>query len=590
MKHDMHRWRRLGLSLALFPFLAAFGSAQRAEEPRVSAQLSTGVARLGERVMLTISVENARDVRLIGVPEVQGLTLGEPSGPNRFQNTQILNGRVYESFQINWGIPVRPADEGEYTIPPIELSVDGEKMATKPVRLRVVRDLRGEDLGFLGIRTSSAKVVEGQPFTLELRFGWNETVPVNLVDLSLPWWGAVPGLVEVERDGPAAGSNLTDRIGINGKFGLAVFEQVEPNAEEQGRVVFRLTQSFLATRAGAIEFPSSVLEFAKVRERGIFSPPEKTSYFVRAEPFTLEVVSLPREGQPLDYSGAVGELSVRANADVRDVQVGESIKVAVEWTGDGNLEFFEAPDLKRIDAFRGFRVFGSTEEKRFDLRKVVYDLAPVDEGVSEIPSVSLSVFDPRTSCYTTVASEPIPIRVRPLERAVSLASDEEKEFAREIEDIDSAPLARTAPRRNDTAAADHALIAGLAAVPLGWIALRTVVRRRRGDPAAPLERARRRARRALVRSLARSADPRIGLDAFTAFLAARAKEPFEAWVGRDIEDWISRRRPELDPEERDLVRKAADLVQRLERAVFGGGPAVPRAEILATAQSLAEVL
>ncbi len=589
MKNGMHRWRRLGLFLALFPVLVGFAAAQRGEEPRVSAQLSTGVARLGERVMLSIAVENARDVRLSGVPEVQGLILDEASGPHRIQNTQILNGKVYESFQINWRILIRPSDEGEYAIPPIELLVDGQKMATKPVRLRVVRDLRGEDLGFLVIRASSAKVVEGQPFTLELRFGWNETVPVNFADLALPWWGAVPGLVEVERDGPPPGSSTTDRIGINGEYGVALFERAEPDAEEQGRVVFRLTRSFLASRAGAIEFPSSVLEFAKVRERGIFSTPEKTSYFVRAEPFSLEVVPLPREGQPLEYSGAVGELSVRANADVRDVQVGESIKVTVEWTGDGNLEFFEAPDPKRIDAFRGFRVFGSTEEKRFDLRRVVYDLAPVDEHVSEIPALPLSVFDPRTSCYTTVASEPIPIRVRPLERAVALEAEEKKEFAREIEDIDSRPLARTVPRRNGTSA-DHALLAGLAVAPLGWIALRTVVRRRRGDPAAPQERARRRARRALERSLARADGQREALDAFTRFLAARAKEPFEAWVGRDVEGWILRQRPELDPKKRDVVRRAASLVQRLERAVFGGGPAVPREEILMTAESLAEVL
>ena len=76
----------------------------------------------------------------------------------------------------------------------------------------------------------------------------------------------------------------------------------------------------------------------------------------------------------LASSGAVGVLSVRASADTRDVVVGDSIKLTVDWTGDGNLEFFEAPDLGLFDAFRGFQVYGSAEEKSLDRRRVVYDL------------------------------------------------------------------------------------------------------------------------------------------------------------------------------------------------------------------------
>ena len=72
------------------------------------------------------------------------------------------------------------------------------------------------------------------------------------------------------------------------------------------------------------------------------------------------MIPLPEQGRPLDFSGAVGTFHASARADRTDVDVGDSIKLSVEWTGDGNLEFFAPPELDRLDAFAGFRVFGKT--------------------------------------------------------------------------------------------------------------------------------------------------------------------------------------------------------------------------------------
>ncbi len=572
-------------ALALLAWPAHPLRAQRSGEPKVSAQLSTGVARLGERVLLTIAVENAREVRITRMPEVPGLAFGDPSGPSSYQSTQILNGRRYDSFQINWRLPIRPSQEGEFSIPPIGLDVDGRALETRPLRLRVVVDLRGADLGFLCIRPSSAKVVEGEPFTLELRFGWDASTSINYADLSLPWWGALPGLVELDTGDLPSGAQRVEGVRINGESGLVV-EQVESAPGEENFQVFRLVRSFLPSRPGPVEFPESFLEFAKIREN-FFDTRKVASYFVRAEPFTLEVVPLPLEGQPLDYSGAVGTLAVHASADVRDVGVGESIKFTVEWTGQGNLEFFQAPDPKRIDSFHSFRVFGSTEEKRFELRRVVYDLAPLDESVREIPALPLSVFDPEQGVYRTLATDAIPIRVRPLERSATLGEDAgAKSFASDIEDIDARPLAGPSAGE-DAFPGDYAVLASLVSVPLGWILLRGAVRARRGDPGAPLERRRRRARLSLTRALSRSTEPRAVLDAFTDYLAARAKDPPQAWAGRDVETWAAARGAGSAPASqaaREAARDVARVVRRLEAAVFGGGPLVPREEVLAAAE------
>ena len=126
--------------------------------------------------------------------------------------------------------------------------------------------------------------------------------------------------------------------------------------EHQDRT-FELRRQFVATRPGTLEIPTSFLVFSEVESGGIFNSRQRTRsrYFVGAPPQSLEVRELPADGRPLDYSNAVGRFHVRATTDRWDVDAGDSIKLTLEWLGEGNLEFFERPDLARLDAFRGFR-------------------------------------------------------------------------------------------------------------------------------------------------------------------------------------------------------------------------------------------
>ena len=571
------RIRHLFLALTLLAALLPVHEAQRrGRTPRLSAQLSTGVARPGQAVNLSVVVEDADQARILGVPAVEGLQLSAPRGPSRRSFTQIVNGSsIVDSKQLTWSIEVRASQPGTFELPPIEVDVQGVVMRTEPLPFKVVRDLRGEDLGSFTITPSSTKVVEGQPFTVELRFGWDVSSNINYANLSLPWWGALPGALELEARELPPGVKQIEGVTVNDRVRVVV----EDAGEEDGRRVMYLRRSYLPARSGSIEFPTSFLEFGRLEERrrGIFSTGQQktASYYVGADPFVLEVVPLPTEGQPFDYSGAVGEIEARASADSRDVTVGDSIKLTVDWTGNGNLEFFEPPDLARIAGFESFKVFGTTEEKSFERRRVVYDLAPLDEGVRELPSVPLSVFDPEQGAYTRVVTDPIPIRVRPLEGRVNLAAETTEHFERDIRDIDARPLAERVEGSEDRLD-DRWVFAGLIGVPVAWLLLR-VLARRRGDPAAPLERRRRRARRDLARSLRGDVDSRVALESFTAFLAARAREPVEAWIGRD---------PRSLGDEEPVLDEAAELCARLEHAVFGRGGAVGTEEVLSMADRI----
>src|SRR6185436_10278309 len=85
--------------------------------------------------------------------------------------------------------------------------------------LKVVDDLKGEELGYFRI-DAPAQIVEGQPFVLEMRFGYDKALgeigeKVNYLNLMLPWLDQLPGLLELDPPAPTAGAGIVSPIGLN---------------------------------------------------------------------------------------------------------------------------------------------------------------------------------------------------------------------------------------------------------------------------------------------------------------------------------------------------------------------------------------
>ncbi len=552
-------------------------------QARVSVRLSSGVLKLGSEVALIASVENAAFSDVRPLPTVDGLRLGPWSSPSSRSSTSIVNGRVSRSDERTWTAAVRPERKGEFTIPPLEFSVDGGVVRTQALTLTVVEDLKGEELGTFNLRASSTKVVEGQPFSVEMIFGWDAalTERINWANLSLSWWGQLPGALENTPPPLSANAKLTEIV-LNTTDTVRVEEL--PRQQVRGRAfrMFRMVRSYTPTRSGSLEFPTSWLEFARIEDFGdIFSRRRERveSYFAKSEPLVIEVIQLPEQGRPADYGGAIGNFTARASAEPRDVDAGESIKLKVEWSGTGNLEFFSAPEPSRSEAFNGFRVYGKTETKSLDSRSVVYDLAPKSADVKEIPPLVLPVFDPQSNRYTSVATPAIAINVRALGRASGLSDPDGFVAQNDLRDVPSALGGEgELPRPGTTT-----VLGAFAALPLIWIGLARVARRR-GDPWAPRERARRRARKQLARELSGATSARAELVALQNFLGARTAERAEAWEGRDIQGWFARQAHQVPAA---AVLELERLVDELEAAEWGG---VPRSGGRARALEVAETL
>ncbi|MFT5732046.1 MAG: hypothetical protein ACJAZN_000589 [Planctomycetota bacterium] len=556
---------------------------QTSVAPEVDVSLSSSLVKVGEPVVIRVNVSRGAGsggrgggVKFGLMPEVEGVEFGrwQSAGTSTIMTTDS-RGRTVASSKSSYLIEVKPAGAGEYVIPPISMTIDGD-VYVRPIEgmeLRIVEDLAASDLLFMERQDVPKRVFEGEPYTVEIDWGWDAELEHEGLNLRLPWYGRQDGVVELEMmqsgdvyDFPAGRNQATKVMGI-------------ADVKRDGRRfrAFRFRRRFVATRPGKVEFSRSIFEFAPRAERGSrFIRGRTRSYYRPLAPFSIEVVPVPEAGRPIAWTGAVGMISASREALNRDVDAGEPIDFTIIYEGEGNLEFFSAPDLSRLPAFDGFRVLGVDDEKGAYERVIKYDLVPLNSSITEVPSVPLIVFDTGSETYVELRTESLPIRVRAVEGAGDDPFGGEAEVeappAMVLRDIEARPVGTVGgaaaggfwSRGPGVGGALLALVLSL----VGWILMRKLARAQ-GDPNSAEARRRRKALRSLERGLS-STDPIQRSAAFEAFLAARtATEPGE-WIGQAELPLGQVNKNGLSKE---LQETYARLRRHLDAAVFGGHPA-----------------
>jgi hypothetical protein len=142
-------------------------------------------------------------------------------------------------------------------------------------------------------------------------------------------------------------------------------------------------------------------------------PVDRKDVVVRGERARLVVLSLPEEGRPADFSGAIGRFSLSAGAEPRELASGEGLALEVVIQAlDPHGDLSQASEPRLSDP-GDFHVRGSLVEREAQRMLVRYDLVPRDPTVRAIPPVRFVFFDTTPPAgYRTLASEPIAITVR----------------------------------------------------------------------------------------------------------------------------------------------------------------------------------
>jgi hypothetical protein len=188
--------------------------------------------------------------------------------------------------------------------------------------------------------------------------------------------------------------------------------------------------SISPTRAGTLNFGPCILkaQLTVQRQRSRNGWPFDDSMFdqmfgrteVREVPITIdavpiEVLPLPTEGRPADFSGAIGQWKLDVTAKPTDVAVGDPITVTIKISGDGNIDTVPALKLGPLDGFKTYDPTTKTTKNDLNTtgeRVMQQVLIAKSTDVKQLPEVRLVYFDPEARAYKTAVQPPIPLMVK----------------------------------------------------------------------------------------------------------------------------------------------------------------------------------
>lgn len=370
----------------------------------LTATLDREVLGMGDSAMLKVVVEGGGGSESPRIPTVAGIRVTPAGRATRFE---MVNRRQRVFVELSYLVTATRV--GRYSIGPITVNVGGQTLQAEALDLNVVAAgdpaaNTGDGMdqaAFLELRVPERDVYVGEPWVAEV---WLYALGGRL--LQAP---------QLQEEG-----FLLGKLQDGGQ---------EPNIRTNNRLYMRarFLQPLTAARAGdlPVQAANCIIEIPVSRRSGLsdlfddtfFGLRENRRFSLSSPSRTVRVRSLPVDGVPEGFQGAVGDFEVALSASPTNLTAGDPITVRVEVRGRGN---FDAVQLSEQPGWRGFRVYpptanfvtqdslGLSGTKRFE-----QVITPEAAGLAEIPPLVFSYFSPSAGAYRTVRTAPLPIRVEP---------------------------------------------------------------------------------------------------------------------------------------------------------------------------------
>lgn len=401
------RGKLLGI-LVLFFLFGLVGNAQNSADTEVSFNVNLSKRKLGLNERLRVEFKMNKDGDNFNPPDFEGFNV--VMGPSQSISSSWING--VRSFSKSYSYILVPTAKGTFTITQATIEIDGEVYKTLTERVRVTAavdkpsdeqtadDIADENLHLV------AEVSKGTPYL-------NEAVTV-VYKLYVSPSVSVSNYRQI--DNPTYNNfwsqdiPVTNRTAQNGTYRGKPYRYVVLK-----RVVL------YPQKEGKLELePLSLEVFVQVptKRRDFFGGPifAETSKNISAGRRTINVKSLPIEGKPEDFSGAVGDFAFSVSTSKNQLNAAESLQAQVEVSGKGNLKLFQLPEPELPSSLEVYEPEFSEKVQTTlsgNQGKVSnsYTIVPSFRGKYPIPSISFSYFNPKTGKYNTLNSDEINIEV-----------------------------------------------------------------------------------------------------------------------------------------------------------------------------------
>lgn len=602
--------------------LACTAAQLKAQQAQVS--LSSDSTAVGQPVQLNVTITGGRNIQPPNRINVEGLDV-RLAGNIGFDQMALSNNQLKMVNSTLFMYLVLPIKAGTFTIPAVPIKVDGKTIQTQPLTLQVAAPSARGFAGNVPVlpaipvpqsqpqppAASGMPTVQQEPPTPnedDLVFG----------DLVIPRKFAYVGeVVPVEvrfyfnAEYPASLLNRPMRLSGDGFTVMNFGEPQQRRQEINGQVYEVLTYQTAITPAktGPLEIGPAELDarislpMSRDRQRdglfgGLFGMvSESRDITIKTKPVNLEVKSLPKDGRPADFGGAIGQFSIEALADPKKAAANDPISLSVKISGRGNFDGMPAPTL--IDA-DGWRTYPPAEKFTpspsdpigYSGQKTFEYMLMARQDQTKTPVAEFSYFDPTLEKYVTLKSPPIAIEAKggtaptPTPAAVVVAAPSPNATPTATPARQESVLVRKfAPGTFQPFVSEKAFLVANGALALGWAAVlffalgRVVSESKSAKQAAALKETRK-----LLHQMEVSSCPTDQFyDLAVAFVAARLGSH-----GRDALE-----NAPVKPETREAVQAILDTHDEMKYSTASASRELPideRRRIVAQLKSLDEEL
>lgn len=407
----------------LFTILAAW-QVKAADKVRFVAEAADVVVS-GDQVRLVFTV-NSQDIKDFRAPSIKGFDV--LMGPSRSQQSsiQIINGKRTSNSSTAFTYILLAGSPGTYTIPAASVEVNGEKVFSNAISIKVLPQdqtsgnsgnngggsasssrsqaagsrISANDL-FITATASKTTVHEQEAILLTYKV---YTV-VNLRQL----YGKMPDLKGFHTQEVELPQQKT--------FTLEHYKGRNYNTTVWSQYVLFPQQT------GKLEIPS--ITFDGVVAQQTISDDPFDAFFngggyveVKKKITTPKVVInvQPLPAKPAGFSGAVGEFKLASSINATDVKTNDAVTIKLTLSGTGNMKLIGTPEVKFPQDFEIYDPkvtddykltnSGLTGTKTFE-----YLAIPRHAGNFMIPAIEFTYFDLKSNSYKTLKTEAYNLKV-----------------------------------------------------------------------------------------------------------------------------------------------------------------------------------
>lgn len=414
----------------LYIFFLFISSWVCAQNPNFYSQVSKNRVAVGEVFQIAFTLEG------------QGSNLTYPalkdfdvySGPNQSQSMSFVNGNFSQSTTLSFFISARK--EGKFTIGAATVMAGNQKLETKPIVIDVVKGNAAQQQS--GNAQNATPQTQKQNQVQEKN---QQATPVSNEDLFVRTF--------LSKSKCYLGEQLTLTQKVYSRVDLRGFQnvkfpqyngfwsqqedankQVNLQQENVNGVMYYVAEYskvyLFPQRTGNItvdpvELECIVRKQVKRQPRNIFEQffgaggYEDVVVKVKSKQVKVDVIDLPTENKPQNYTGAVGNFSYKAEINKDQVKANDAFNLKLTISGKGNINLVEPLTLDLPESFEVYDPKiaeniktngGVSGSKTYD-----YLIIPREKGDFVLSNLNFSYFDTDKKQYITLPSPDIKLTV-----------------------------------------------------------------------------------------------------------------------------------------------------------------------------------